>query len=167
MRSLSIFQRFSIGLRSGDCTGHDRERILCSPFQMLTEIALWARAPSSWNIGLRYRRFIRFQNGKVLFSTISMYFFWSTEPSMVMIGPNLSQKKHAHIIKDPPPNLIVGEIPWRLGFSCLVLLYLRSCDLARAGWNTYPTISHASSPSMSNQGATYSTIFEAWHSFWR
>jgi len=128
MRSLRILQTFSIGLRSGDWAGHDKERIPCSCFQLLTDIALWARAPSSWNTGLRWSRFIRFQNDNKLSRSISIYFSWFTEPSMDIIGPNLSQQKHAHIIKHPPPNLIVGAIPTWIALSCVVLLILRSRD---------------------------------------
>ena len=49
-------------------------------------------------------------------------------PSIVTIGPNLSLQQHAHIINDPPPNLIVGAIPIVIEFSCFVLRILRSHD---------------------------------------
>ena len=128
MRSLRILQTFSIGLRSGDCDGHANDRTPCSLFHLFTKNALRARAPSSWNIGLRNQRFIHFQNGKCLFWSTLIYFSWFMVPWMVTIGLNLFQQKYAHIINDPPPNLIVGAIPIFIEFSCFVLRILRSRD---------------------------------------
>src|SRR5271155_444474 len=49
-------------------------------------------------------------------------------PSMTIIGPNLSQQKHAHTIKLPPPCFTVGAMQSRLKRSTDVLLIRRSRD---------------------------------------
>ena len=84
--------KFSMGLRSGLCGGHSRQRMFWSDFHCLTTLALWHGAPSSWKMC--------WGNGRVpeniqIAILVKVAFQWSEKPFLcTALHPTQSQRHH-------------------------------------------------------------------------
>ena len=100
-----MLHKFSIGLMSGDCDGHDSTVIYSSSKNCFTTPAVCFGSLSFWKMKSPFT--LLRAKGNIVFMSMFMYWKQSIIPLIRHIGPGPLREKHAHTITFLPPCLRV------------------------------------------------------------